>query len=227
MRLAHWLVAACLSLIPIPGRAEVALAGKAGTLGAGVELTGALSRQLNARLGVNGYNYSDRREASDIEYDGEAKLRTATALLDWHPGGRGFRVTGGLVYNDSRIEGDSLQPASGIYNIGGAPVPASLVGTLHAKADFDPVVPYAGFGWGNAMAANKRVGFFLDLGVIFQGKADVKLTPIIPANSPINTTPGAREALDILLRREEQDLEKDAADYDLYPVLAIGLSYKF
>jgi hypothetical protein len=214
-----------LSVVPL--RAEVAIAGKAGTLGAGVELTVGLSRQANARLGANAYSYSDRREASGIEYDGEAKLRTGTAWLDWHPGGGGFRLTGGIVYNDTTIEGSSLPPASGVYNIGGVPVPAILVGTLDATAEFDPLVPYAGLGWGNAVAANKRLGFFLDLGVIFQGKADVTLIPIIPSNSPINTTPGAREALDILLRREEQDLEDEAADYDLYPVVAIGLSYKF
>ncbi|HEY7214880.1 MAG TPA: hypothetical protein VIC28_09630 [Thermoanaerobaculia bacterium] len=219
-----WVLAIFLVL---PARAEVALAGKAGTLGAGAELTVGLSRQVNVRLGLNGYNYSDRREASGIEYDGEAKLRTGTALLDWHPGGRGFRLTGGVVYNDTTIEGSSIPPASGIYNIGGVPVPASLVGTLDAKADFDPLVPYAGVGWGNAVAPNKRLGFFLDLGVIFQGKADVTLIPRIPANSPINTTPGAREALDILLRREEQDLEDEAADYDMYPVVAIGVSYRF
>ena len=211
----------------VPSHAEVAIAGKAGTLGAGAELTVGLSPQVNVRLGLNSYNYSDRREASGIEYDGEAKLRTGTALLDWHPGGRGFRLTGGAVYNDTTIEGSSLPPASGIYNIGGVPVPASLVGTLDAEADFDPVVPYAGLGWGNALASNRRLGFFVDLGVIFQGKADVTLIPIIPANSPINTTPGARQALDILLRREEQDLEDEAADYDLYPVVAIGLSYRF
>ncbi|HEV8578367.1 MAG TPA: hypothetical protein VGX68_04735 [Thermoanaerobaculia bacterium] len=216
-----------LILSAVPGHAEVAIAGKAGTLGAGAEVTVGLSRQLNARLGVNGYSYSDRREASGIEYDGEAKLRTGTALLDWHPGGGGFRLTGGAVYNDTTIEGTSIPPASGIYNIGGVPVPVSFVRTLNAKADFDPVVPYAGLGWGNAVAPDKKLGFFIDLGVIFQGKADVTLTPNIPADSPINTTPGAREALDILLRREEQDLEEDAADYDLYPVLSIGLSYKF
>lgn len=216
-----------LILSAFPGRAEVAIAGKAGTLGAGAELTVGLSQQLNARLGVNGYSYSDRREASGIEYDGEAKLRTGTGLLDWHPGGGGFRLTGGVVYNDTAIEGTSIPPASGVYNIGGVPVPVSFVRSLNAKADFDPVVPYAGLGWGNAVAPGKKLGFFIDLGVIFQGKADVKLTPNIPADSPINTTPGAREALDILLRREEQDLEDDAADYDLYPVLSIGLSYKF
>src|SRR5262245_38304258 len=210
-----------------PARAEVAIAGKAGTLGAGLELTAGLAPQLNVRLGVNGYTYSDRREASGIEYDGDAKLRTATALLDWHPGGRGFRLTGGLVYNDSRLAGTSIPPASGVYNIGGVPVPVAFVRTLHAKADFDPVVPYVGLGWGNAVAPDRKVGFFIDLGVIFQGKADVTLTPDIPANSPVNTTPGAREALDLLIRREEQDLENRAADYQLYPVVAIGVSYKF
>jgi hypothetical protein len=221
-------VAVVLSVFAVlPTRAEVAIAGKAGTLGAGVELTAGLSRQLNARFGVNAYSYSDRREASDIEYDGEADLRTATALLDWHPGGRGFRLTGGLVYNDTTIEGSSLPPASGVYNIGGVPVPVNLVGTLDAKAEFDPIVPYAGLGFGNAVAPNKKLGFFLDLGVVFQGEADVTLIPIIPAGSPINTTPGAREALNVLLQREEQDLEDEAADYDLYPVVAIGVSYKF
>ena len=99
-------------------RAEVAIAGKAGTLGAGAELTLGLARQWNVRLGLNGYSYSDRREASDIEYAGEAKLRTGTAWLDWHPGGGGFRLTGGLVYNDTTVEGSSLPPASGVYDAG-------------------------------------------------------------------------------------------------------------
>jgi hypothetical protein len=210
-----------------PGAAQVALGAKAGTLGAGAELTVGLSRQLNTRLGINGFNYSERREASDIEYDGEASLRTATALLDWHPGGRGFRLTGGLVYNDTEVTGSSLPPASGFYDLGGVPVPVSILGTLDAKAEFDPVVPYAGIGWGNAVAEGKKVGFFFDLGVIFQGEADVELTPNLPAGSPINTTPGAREALEILLSREEADQEDEASDYDLYPVVAIGLTYRF
>ena len=216
-----------LVLAASPGAAQVALGAKAGTLGAGAELTVGLSRQLNTRLGVNGFNYSERREASDIEYDGEASLRTATALLDWHPGGRGFRLTGGVVYNDTEVTGSSLPPASGVYDLGGVPVPVSILGTLDAKADFDPVVPYVGLGWGNAVSEGKKVGFFFDLGVIFQGEADVELTPNIPPGSPINTTPGARDALEILLSREEADLEDEAADYDLYPVVAIGLTYRF
>lgn len=66
----------------------------------------------------------------------------------------------------------------------------------------------------------------LDLGVIFQGEGEVTLTPIIPAGSPLND-PLARQALQILIDREEQDLQDDVADYDLYPVVSLGISYRF
>ncbi len=214
-------------LLAAPGRAEVAIAAKAGSLGLGAELTAGLSPQWNVRLGANGFNYTDNhRRVGQIEYDATAKLRNATALLDWHPGGSAFRLTGGLVYNGSRIDGTSLAPASGVYEIGGVPVPVRLVGTLEGKIDFNPTVPYVGLGWGNAVAPGSRVRFFLDAGAMFQGRGRVTLTPVIPADSPLNS-PVARQALDILLQREERTIEKDVADYTVYPVVAVGLSYRF
>jgi hypothetical protein len=202
------------------------IAGTAGTLGIGAELTIGGSGQLQGRLGIHGYEYSDRREASDIEYDGEASLRTATGFLDWHPGGRGFRLTGGLVYNATEVTGSSLPPASGVYDIGGVDVPVGLVGTLDGKVELDPIVPYAGLGWGRAPGSGSGFGVTLDLGVIFQGEGEVTLTPVIPAGSPLND-PLARQALQILLDREEQDLQEDIADYDMYPVVSLGISYRF
>ena len=52
---------AALLFLAAPGRAEVAIAGKAGSLGLGLELTVGLSPQWNARLGANGFNYTDDR----------------------------------------------------------------------------------------------------------------------------------------------------------------------
>lgn len=215
-----------LLLLARPTRAEVGIAGTAGTLGAGVELSFGASRQVQGRIGIHGYNYSDRREASDIEYDAEADLRTATGFLDWHPGGRGFRLTGGLVYNGTDVTGHSLPPASGSYDIGGVPVPVSILGTLDADVEFDPIVPYAGLGWGRAPGSGSGFGVTLDLGVMFQGEGEVTLTPRIPAGSPLND-PLARQALQVLLDREEQDLQEDVNDYDLYPVVSLGISYRF
>jgi hypothetical protein len=215
-----------LALFAGPACAEVGVAGTAGTLGAGAELSFDVSRQIQGRIGIHGYNYSDRREASDIEYDAEANLRAATGFLDWHPGGRGFRLTGGLVYNGTDVTGRSLPPASGSYDVGGVLVPVSILGTLDADVDFDPVVPYAGLGWGRAPGSGSGFGVTLDLGVMFQGEGEVTLTPRIPAGSPLND-PLARQAFQILLDREERDLQEDVNDYDLYPVVSLGISYRF
>lgn len=224
----HLCTIALFSLLALPAsaRADVGIAGTAGTLGLGIELTVGGSGQIQGRLGVHGYNYSERREASDIEYDGEASLRTANAFVDWHPGGRGFRLTGGLVFNNTEVTGSSLPPASGFYDIGGVPVPAALLGTLDAKVDFDPIVPYAGLGWGRAPGSGSGFGVTLDLGVIFQGEGEITLTPVIPAGSPLNN-PVAREALQILIDREERELQDDVDDYDMYPVVSLGISYRF
>ena len=61
---------------------------------------------------------------------------------------------------------------------------------------------------------------------MFQGRGRVTLTPNIPAGSPLNN-PTARPALDILLQREESDIEDNVADYTVYPVVSLGLSYRF
>jgi hypothetical protein len=131
-----------------------------------------------------------------------------------------------LLYNDSEVNGRSRPTAAGTYIIGGIPLPASQVGTLRARADFDPFAPYAGIGWGNAVAAGGRVRLAVDLGVAFQGKAKVHLTADLPAGSPL-ATPIGRALLTPLLASEERDLNDKAADYDLYPVATIGLSYRF
>ena len=210
-----------------PARGEVAVTGKAGSLGGGVELTVGLAPQWNLRLGGNAFDYTDdHREVSGILYDATAHLRTGSALLDFHPGGGEFRLSAGAFYNDTRVDGNSLVPASGFYDLGGVPVPASQLGTLDGQIKFKPVVPYVGLGWGNAVGPGRRLRFAADLGAMFQGKGRVTLTPRIPAGSVLND-PIARAALQVLLDREEGEIENDVADYTVYPVVSIGISYRF
>jgi hypothetical protein len=214
------------SFFALPAGAQVALTGKAGSLGLGAELTVGLLPRLDGRLGVNGFNYSERGEASNIGYEASAHLRTATVLLDLHPWGRAFRLTGGLVWNGTRVEANSRPSAAGTYDIGGVQIPVSVVQRLDGRAEFDPVAPYLGIGWGNPIHSSRSAGVAFDLGVMFQGKAKVNLTPVIPEGSPIDT-PLARAALEVLVRREERQLEDEASDYDLYPVLTLGVWYRF
>jgi hypothetical protein len=222
------LVGLCLvALAGRPARAETALSVTAGSLGGGVELTRSFSPYLDGRLGFHGGNLTQRRKlVADVQYDATAKARTGTALLDWHPVANGFRLTGGLVYNGSQVDGSSLTPPSGVYRIGGINVPANQVGRLEGRVDFNTIAPYLGLGWGGPLAANGRLAFAFDLGAFYQGEPKVTLTPILAAGSPIDN-PIGRALLALAVTEEERRAEADLSSYKYYPVVSVGLSYRF
>jgi hypothetical protein len=210
-----------------PARAETAISVNAGSLGIGVELDQSFSPYLDGRLGIHGGNLSERRHlVADIDYDATAESRTGTALLDWHPAASGFRLSGGVVYNGSRVDAESRIPDSGVYRIGNVDLPAAQIGRLRGRADFKNFAPYLGLGWGGPLAAHGRLGFTFDLGAFYQGAPDVTLTPVLPAGSPLNNSIG-RALLAIAVAEEERRAEQDLSGYKYYPVLSLGLSYRF
>lgn len=201
------------------------IAASAGTLGAGAQVRFPLGEQLAVRLAGHAWDHDDgRREAGHLTYEAEARWRNASALVDWHPEGRAFRLTGGALFNGNEVEGISVPDANGNYLIGRTLVPARLVGHLEATAQFDAVAPYAALGFAGG-GEHVRVG--LDLGAVFQGEPEVELVPRVPADSPIHQIPGGMVALQALVEQEEQELEADAADYDVYPVVTVSLGFRF
>jgi hypothetical protein len=227
--LAASLLAAAQLAAPPAARAQVAASVVAGTMGAGAEVSFSFAPRWSGRLGIAGFDVSRRGEAAGgNRYDAAASLRNGRALLDWYPApgrGGGFRLSGGLVIDDNHITGDSVPPASGVYNIGGVPVPAALLGKLHGKIDFNRAAPYLGIGWGSSPSGH-GFGASLDLGAFYQGRPHVTLTPEIPAGSPLND-PVARRLLDAAIAREEGRVQSRVDSYRVYPVLAVGLSYRF
>ncbi|MEK7222833.1 MAG: hypothetical protein AAB156_01010, partial [Pseudomonadota bacterium] len=56
---------------------------KAGTLGAGVELSKSLSDKFSASLGFNSYHYKTTDSASGIDYDYKLELQSASLLANY------------------------------------------------------------------------------------------------------------------------------------------------
>lgn len=178
---------------------------KAGTLGVGVEGTFGLSKRFNLRAGVNSYSYSTDETASDIRYDAELDLQSAAVLLDWHPFAGAFRLSAGYVHNKNalRVTGTTTSVGSGNY-------PAGV--TVTGDVTFKKNVPYAGIGWGNA-ARPGFIGMSFEVGAVFQGTPTVRLSGS-----------GVSEAD---LREEEQQAQADLDDFEIYPVVSFGLSFRF
>lgn len=200
------------------GTGDIALGVKGGTAGIGGEVTIGLIDNLNFRTGYNFFDYDGNATESDIDYDYKLKLRSMPLLVDLHPFGGGFRVTSGIFLNHNEVTG-TAQPTGTTIDIGGTPYLVSQVGTLDAKIDFRKTAPYLGIGWGNAVDGGSPLSLSLDIGVMFQGTPKVSLE----TSQDTSGIPGFNESLD----KEIADFKDDIEDLKYYPIISLGIAYKF
>lgn len=198
--------------------ADVAVTGKIGTLGLGGGITKNIVPQINGRLSINWFSYNYSTTASDVAYNFKLKLLTVGALADWHPGESGFRVTGGIYFNNNRISGVAQLVGTDTYQIGPISYTGAELGVLTAGIDFNTLSPYIGIGWGNPVRQDSRWTFAFDLGLLYQGSPKVNLTATNPSNIP---------GLDADLATEEDNVSQALRSFKYYPVISLGISYNF
>lgn len=196
---------------------NVSLGAKAGSLGAGIEASASFSDSFSARVGVNYFKIDYSGTEDDIDYEFDLTLASVSAFLDWHPTQGAFRVSAGALYNGNELEMDAK--SSNTYEIGDTTYQGSEVGTLTGEIDFDDVAPYVGVGWDTSFGQDNRFGFICDIGVIYQGSPEANLT----ANGPLASDPTFQSEL----AKEEQNLQDEIDDFEFYPVIAAGFSYRF
>jgi hypothetical protein len=196
---------------------------RAGTPGAGAEISFPLAGSVRGRLAAGIGSWDLEFESERITYDGEAELESVLAVLDWHPGGGAFRLSAGALVNDNRVEGTA--PVRDLLLEANVAVPPGTdLGTLEARASGDTVAPYAGFGWGVGPRSGPGWRLGLDLGAAWHGEPEVESSL---SNVPLEGVPVSRELIDLLLAHEERELEEELAEYRVFPVVALSLVYRF
>ncbi len=196
---------------------NVSLNVKAGTLGAGLEVEGVLFDSFGARVGFNTLSYDYSGTEDDIEYDIDLTLESVSLLVDWHPFQGAFRISGGGLYNNNHLELDAKSTAT--YEIGDTTYTATQIGTLDGEIDFNDIAPYVGLGWDTSFGKKNRIGFLVELGAMYQESPDVKLD--------VSGTISTDQAFQSDLAKEEDSLQDEMDFFKFYPVIAIGLNYRF
>ncbi len=198
------------------------IAYKAGTLGLGMDFTYAFNKTFATRLNINGY--VDRRK---LHYKGEEQrlksvLYNGGFLFDVHPWQNAFFFSWGAYY----LEGNNINsyyiPKSGEINIGKHKYPSIQVGSVNTIIKHKHKLnPYFGIGF-NSMDKNNRWHFVLDVGAIY---TDTPQT-IIKAKAA-----NGFEAIQPILNKEskieEGKLKSRIKKYKIYPVVSVGIGFKF
>lgn len=210
-------LAVIFSALTLPAYADTTVNGKLSTLGLGVEAAFPMTQSVDARIGLNTYKYSFNKATTSAgnttNFSGDLNLQSLQALADWHPWEGSFRVSGGLAYNNNKFTMVG-QPSGGIINIGGNPYSATGA-SVNATVDFNKVAPYLGIGWGRT-PKNTGLSFTSDIGIMFQGTPNSNITTTgIPATAALTTDTAKANA----------DLKDALKNFNIYPVLSIGIGY--
>lgn len=198
--------------------AQVALAGRASTLGIGAELSVRAGRNVGFRLGGNYLQFTRDESIDGINYHITPHFENGTAILDLHPFGGAFHLSGGVVLNYN--EGELVATLAQNLEIGGQTYTPQEVGSLTGTVTFNRTAPYFGIGF----AGRSRVALLLDLGVGITGKPRVELL------GETNLTGAAKDEFDANVDQERTEVqaEIDKRKYLKYhPVLSLGIKIGF
>jgi hypothetical protein len=215
------LALAITALSALPALADVSAGFKVSTLGAGLDFTtSVVPDTLSFRINGNYFEYTHTSTYSNVGYHADLKLETAGLLLNWYPWQNGFFFTGGGYENTSKID-VKARSSGGNYNFNGSIYSTAQAGTIAGKAKLGrEIAPYAGLGWGNPVGSSASWTFYGELGALFTGSPKLSLAS---TGGTLSGDPTFRNSL-------EQERKKDQNSVSwasVYPVVALGLAYKF
>jgi hypothetical protein len=187
---------------------------RAGSTGVGGDIGFNVAPTLDARVGYSYLRYKTHYN-SDINYDAKLQLSNLNGLLDWSPFPGGFRVSGGLIANQNKVD---LHSTGGSFTVNGNSYASGDVnGTVKSGRS---IAPYLGIGYGNVARAG--VNFYFDLGIMFMGSPKASLSA---SCGSLNATQCAQLRSD--LDEERAKIENDLKKYKYFPVANIGITIGF
>ena len=161
---------------------------------------------FNLRGDLNYLNYSHDINAGSVQYGSKLKFTNLGLFADYFPLGQ-FRVTGGVFVGNDKIN------AHGGAKLGSdIPLNESVSAGIKSKS----VRPYVGVGWGLAPQAT-GLSFVADLGVSYgRFRTDYEVSPGLQdywGNDRV--------------QQERRALDSKVNDMKWFPVVRIGMAYRF
>ena len=173
---------------------------------------------MQLRAGGNYLAVDEDVDVDDITYAGELDLSGLGAFVDLHPFGGGFFVSGGAMSGSKRID---LTASSTVpVEIGGVIFTPEEYGQLNGEVSFEDVGPFAGIGFDTTFQGDGHWGLSVMAGAALFGSGEVTLES---EGGTLSSDP----MLQAELEAEADKIEDEIEDYELYPVLQLGLSYRF
>ena len=207
-----------LFTVPVSLRGQVGLAARASTLGIGAELSFRPGKNLGLRLGGNYFQMTRDATIENISYHATPHFENGTVILDLHPFGSPFHLSGGFLLNYN--EGELVATLANNIQVGDSTYTPQQVGSLTGTVTFNRTAPYLGVGF----AGKSRIALLFDLGIGFTGKPQMDLI------GQTNLTGQAKTVFEANVEKERLQVQAEIDKHKIlkyHPVVSFGLKLGF
>ena len=202
--------------------AAVAASAQAGDIYGGIGFPGislGYAQSIAPNIGLRGeytggLNISRNGQRNGVDFNGNFKAQSVSALVDYFPMDSGFRLTGGLNFNTTKFTLNST--GVGTATINGKPV--NLAGeTFNLEVKQPGVTPYLGVGYGFKPDNKPGFGFYADVGVMIGKFNTTTSTSIVGKQGITQADVDAQTA----------SVRDNVSKMSVLPKLSVGVSYRF
>lgn len=194
-----------------------------GTTGIGAQVAGSLNRYLSIRTGFSYLQLGiGAKSLEGISYDMKPRVQNIPLVLDVHPFGSAFRIAGGVVFNQNRLNSQAV--LDGPTVIGENSYNPEQVTQLAGRIRGRTTSPYLGLGFDGMATRKGRVGMTFELGALFHGNPESTL------EGATSLSGAARDQFQADVESENAEIQQKIHDQPkvirLFPVLNIGLNVR-
>jgi hypothetical protein len=208
---------------------------KVSSLGAGIEIGAGITQSLNLRVGGDFFDYSVDNTRDGVTYNGNVRLHSLEAHVDWFPWKGNFHVGPGVLYHLTQPLDANLQiPGGTLFTLNATDFVSSPNDPVSGAAALrvHHIAPEVTVGWGDLLprGEGKHWSIPFEIGAAFQGNPQILLglqgTACSPhggpcydaATNPVVLTP---------LSQEIKKRQNDISWFKIYPLISIGVGYRF
>ncbi len=192
-----------------------AITPSVGTLGAGLEASYWVTEKVNVRGGFHQFDYDTDFDIEGEDFDAELALESFGMMVDYHPWGGAFRISGGILKNNTSA---SLNGSyNGSFNFNGQSFSAATPTVVEGKVDFGSVAPVVSVGWNKKVT--KNFSLMAELGAMYTGAGDLSIS----STGGVSSDPTFQAELEA----ERAEIQDDLDSFKVYPVIQFGASLRF
>lgn len=211
---------------------------KFGVGGVGFDVATPLAPKLNLRGGASFFSYDiTNLSESGFNVNGTITLRSVNTSVDWYPFHNGFRVSPGVtLYNGNRFSGNAAVPGGDTITLNGTdytsdpsdPIVATF--TNQANRFGNTVAPSITTGWGNIVPRTRGSHWSVPFEIGFEYIAPPKVLLNLTGSACSSDGCGNVQTDPITqanVQAQQKIINSDIYELRFYPIVSIGVGYKF